>query len=641
MNRAIYVGRVLLTALMLVFSMQIFRVLITTVIWNLAQFLPGPYSLAGYALVLFAFVMLVPLLLRLAGSRIILAASGLGIVVMRLAMQFVSEPLSLIILSSAGVVFFLWFYTAWIRSGFDANPEYASVIAIGFPSAIIIDITSRIFLMSYDLVWRKATWALITVSVAAVVALILLWLTVVHSKCSEEDGEPGFFVSLLSGAIGPWLYLAMALYQNAPAMTGITSFKDIQTQMIVCVTAAVGALLAAILTQKPGRFRLIISLPVALILIVSTWAIVQGQAFPVYFFIAGAIAIWAMPGFLMSGYEKKTKSLYGTSLGMFIGFVAMLVLVFLHANFKMFGAAVAAAVIIAVVTVLASLREIKAADWKKAKTGITVAGLFCIFSVFAVDIMALKSNVPMSYWLFPGKDIKVLTYNIHQGFDADYRMNLEGIISEIKKLNPEIICLQEVNRAQFSNGLVDCLLPISNALGMSYIYGANHDDHQYGNAILTRYPIKDWDNLKFFNNSTETRGTLHALIKVRQVEDKNGYINVFVTHLDHIAGPENVRAKQVDEVLQYWAKRQRSIIVGDFNAEPAAPEMKNMYSSGLLDALEIVGKKDIKTFWEGYGEPKPLKLDYIFVTPDLKVTDVIIEDSRASDHKPVIVDIVR
>jgi endonuclease/exonuclease/phosphatase family metal-dependent hydrolase len=117
-------------------------------------------------------------------------------------------------------------------------------------------------------------------------------------------------------------------------------------------------------------------------------------------------------------------------------------------------------------------------------------------------------------------------------------------------------------------------------------------------------------------------------------------LNIFVTHLDHIAGPKNVREKQAREVLEFWAKKSRAVIAGDLNAEPDTAEMKPFYASGLKDALEPSGNKYVKSFWEGYGEPA-MKLDYVFISPDLDATDVIIDDSRASDHKPVAVDIKR
>jgi endonuclease/exonuclease/phosphatase family metal-dependent hydrolase len=640
MTRTLYVGRVLLNSLILIFSFQIFRVFMLTVIWNLSHYLSGPYSLALFALAVFAFVLLLPAIQRITGSRVIIAISGFGIVLMRLAMQFITDPAYLIVLSAAGVVMFLWFFTAWIRSGLDYDREHPPVMAAGFPIAILIDVCSRSLLMSYDLVWRKNNWALSIIAGASLVILILMWTMVVHGRKQDEEGEPGFLRSLFVTGIGPWLYLGMALYQNPAAAAGLAGMTDIQANMTVCITTAAGAFIGVFTAVRPKNFRFAAAFALSLILLLSTWGIVEAKGFPIYLLCAGGVAMWTLPGFVFAGLSEKRHGMVGTSSGMFLGFIFLLVLIFLNANFKVFGVAVAAAVIVSIIAVLASLSNIGSVDWKKAKAGLSLVGILCIIAIGSVDMMALECKPPLTYWLFPGKNIRIVTYNIHQGLDADYSMNLEGIISEIKKLSPDVVCLQEVNRAQVSNGLVDCLMPVSHALGMPYAFGANHEDGQYGNAVLTRYPIKDWDNLRFFNNSTETRGTLHAVIRTKQVGNMYNDLNIFVTHLDHIAGPKNVREKQSLEVLELWAKRPRSVIVGDLNAEPDTPEMKPFYASGLRDALEPSGDKYRKTFWEGYGEPA-MKLDYVFISPDLDATGVIIDDSRASDHKPVAVDIRR
>ncbi|HEY9159876.1 MAG TPA: endonuclease/exonuclease/phosphatase family protein [Desulfomonilia bacterium] len=640
MIKALYIGRVLLNALILIFSFQMFRVFMLTVIWNLSYYLPGPYSLALFALAVFACVMLLPFIVRLAGTRGIIAVSGFGIVIMRMAMQFASEPVYLLILSTAGIVMFMWFFTAWIRSGLDFDRQYPPVMATAFPIAILMDVCSRSLLMSYDLVWRKNTWALMTIAGASLLILILLWLTAVRGKNFGEEGEPGFLRSLLVTGIGPWLYLGMTIYQNPAAAVGHAGISDMQMNIIICIITALGAFSGTFIALRPQKLRFAIAFPLSLILILSTWGIVESKGSVIYLIYAGALAMWMLPGFILAAGPEKKHGIYGTSLGMFLGFIIMLVLIFLHSNSGIFSMTIAASVIISIVAIAASLLQIETVSWKNVKAGLSIAGISCIVAIGALDLMMLKSSSPSTYWVFPGNNIRVLTYNIHQGLDADGVMNLEGIIGEIKKLNPDIVCLQEVNRAQVSNGLVDCLMPVSHALGMPYVFGANSDDGQYGNAILTRYPVRDWDNLKFFNNSTETRGTLHAVIKTRQPNDMGSDLNVFVTHLDHIAGPSNVREKQAREVIEFFSKRPRTIIAGDLNAEPDTAEMKPFYAEELKDALEPFGKKYVKTFWEGYGE-RAMKLDYIFISKDLVAVDAIIDDSRASDHKPVAIDIRR
>ncbi|MDO7205014.1 hypothetical protein Q5M85_13570 [Paraclostridium bifermentans] len=40
--------------------------------------------------------------------------------------------------------------------------------------------------------------------------------------------------------------------------------------------------------------------------------------------------------------------------------------------------------------------------------------------------------------------MKIITYNIHKGMDAHNKDTLNGLLSFLKKINADVICLQEV-----------------------------------------------------------------------------------------------------------------------------------------------------------------------------------------------------
>lgn len=61
-----------------------------------------------------------------------------------------------------------------------------------------------------------------------------------------------------------------------------------------------------------------------------------------------------------------------------------------------------------------------------------------------------------------------------------------------------------------------------------------------------------------------------------------------------------------------------------------------MYSAGLTDSQLESGKEDELT----YPHKEPLqRIDYIWVTPDIEITDLKVPYSTASDHLPVVVNI--
>src|SRR5699024_3683612 len=115
-------------------------------------------------------------------------------------------------------------------------------------------------------------------------------------------------------------------------------------------------------------------------------------------------------------------------------------------------------------------------------------------------------------------------------------------------------------------------------LDMDYAFGANLDEspedghsrnHQYGTAILSKYPILDSENheLTTLSEDEEQRGLLEAQVHVSG-ED----VRFYVTHLDENDEDSTTRARQVKDVLDITSEHQNTILVGDFNTPQNASE---------------------------------------------------------------------
>ena len=106
--------------------------------------------------------------------------------------------------------------------------------------------------------------------------------------------------------------------------------------------------------------------------------------------------------------------------------------------------------------------------------------------------------------------------------------------------------------------------------------------------------------------------------------------------MHHIKGEGFIREQQVQFLLDEWNGLARTVIMGDFNAQSHEPEIKMMYDAGLIDSQAYLGK-DQQLTWVHY-EPHE-RIDYIWVTPDLEISNLAVPYSTASDHLPVVVDI--
>ncbi len=121
-------------------------------------------------------------------------------------------------------------------------------------------------------------------------------------------------------------------------------------------------------------------------------------------------------------------------------------------------------------------------------------------------------------------------------------------------------------------------------------------------------------------------GFAEIVIRVKGVRT-----HVYSTHLDYRADP-SIRAAQVADMLDVLADdRGPSILVGDFNAEPSAPELAPLWHT-LRDAAPDAGPT--------YPAVAPQKrIDLITVSHGITVTGARTHATAASDHRPVVADL--
>jgi endonuclease/exonuclease/phosphatase family metal-dependent hydrolase len=235
--------------------------------------------------------------------------------------------------------------------------------------------------------------------------------------------------------------------------------------------------------------------------------------------------------------------------------------------------------------------------------------------------------------------VTVVSFNIHHGQGTDGVLDLARIARVIRASGAGIAGLQEVDRnfAGRSNW-ADQAAELAELLGWHVAYGANIDldppapgrpRSQFGNAVLSRYPIARWQNTHLFRSpGEEQRGLLHTEVDVPGVP-----LHVYVTHLDPFS--ETDRVQQAQQVVALVGDNSPAVLLGDFNALPQTPEI------GRLRAALT----DTWTAAAGGGPPaaRPAdapaaRIDYIFISQRLRAewTSLCTDDPAASDHLPVV-----
>ena len=231
--------------------------------------------------------------------------------------------------------------------------------------------------------------------------------------------------------------------------------------------------------------------------------------------------------------------------------------------------------------------------------------------------------------------IRVMTYNIHHGEGLDGKVDLARIAEVIKRSRADIVALQEVDKGVARTQRRDLPAELAALTGMTCVFSNNfnYQGGEYGNAVLTRFPVLSATNLHYaMLRTNEQRGLLQLTL------DVEGRPLVFMnTHID-FRGDDSERLMNVGEILAVKARHANwpVILCGDFNDTPGSRTQQRVMES-FDDAWELTGQGGGLS----YPATHPTKrIDYVWVSHTTRVvpTHATVIATEASDHLPVVVE---
>jgi endonuclease/exonuclease/phosphatase family metal-dependent hydrolase len=245
--------------------------------------------------------------------------------------------------------------------------------------------------------------------------------------------------------------------------------------------------------------------------------------------------------------------------------------------------------------------------------------------------------------------LKILSYNIHKGFDWNNKNYfLQEMKEFIKQSRADIVFLQEVvgkNSKYVAQGMVDSQFEfLADQLWPHFSYGHNavYDHGHHGNLILSKFPIESFENIDLTTNRWEKRGLLVCKIMLPKTEgSKDKFFYAACSHLNLLHGGRLLQYQQIKEhiLLKNGNHDIPFILAGDFNDwnKKCAPVFEQ--DLGMQEVYKTIHGTFAKTFPALYPM---LCLDRIYVK-NLKIkTSIILETknkhnllSHLSDHRPL------
>ena len=236
-----------------------------------------------------------------------------------------------------------------------------------------------------------------------------------------------------------------------------------------------------------------------------------------------------------------------------------------------------------------------------------------------------------------GAALRIVTWNIHHARGLDERVDVGRVADELRALDADFVLLQEVDVGVRRSAGVDIPSELAVRLGMYAAFEKNIDYQggEYGNAILSRWPVATRENLHY---EMLRRGEQRGLLTV-SVDAPAGRLAVGCTHID-AREDDSERMQNVGEIQATVAARDLVAVGGDFNDLPSS-RVHRALSDQLVDCwVEAGADSDGGT----YPADAPRKrIDWLLRAPgsDWRTESARVVPTSASDHRAVVFDLRR
>jgi endonuclease/exonuclease/phosphatase family metal-dependent hydrolase len=255
-----------------------------------------------------------------------------------------------------------------------------------------------------------------------------------------------------------------------------------------------------------------------------------------------------------------------------------------------------------------------------------LAALLLVACVSAPPAESVDTSAPVAW--------RVVSYNIRHGEGMDGRVDLERTADVLRRLDPDVVALQEVDQRVERSGGEDQAARLGALLGMNHAFGSfmDYQGGRYGMAILSHCEIQHIESVRL------TDGNEPRVALVTELTDVNdSTLTVVDVHFDWVAD-DGFRFSQAGEVARHLDDVSgRWVLIGDFNDRPGSRTLDLFHAR----AMETVKPRD-RRFTFPSGDPER-EIDFIFAAPGdawrVETVDVVAE-SVASDHRPVFAELV-
>jgi endonuclease/exonuclease/phosphatase family metal-dependent hydrolase len=216
----------------------------------------------------------------------------------------------------------------------------------------------------------------------------------------------------------------------------------------------------------------------------------------------------------------------------------------------------------------------------------------------------------------------VAAYNLRMGYGIDGRFAPRQVAEVLA--TSQVALISEVDRGWYLNGGQDQLAILERLLGRTGWFGAAADP-VWGDAVLI-----DADRVRVQRHPLASHGAVTGA-QALSVQADGSSLTFVSTHLQPTSDGVSAQAADLAHILEgVLAEGGPVVLGGDFNMLEGSEAYRSIVGTGLVDA-------DPGGTATSPADDPQQRIDYVFLTPDLSVTQVEVPRILASDHLPVLV----
>ena len=228
--------------------------------------------------------------------------------------------------------------------------------------------------------------------------------------------------------------------------------------------------------------------------------------------------------------------------------------------------------------------------------------------------------------------IRVVTYNVHRGRGLDGRTKPDRIAAVLQEIDADVIALQEVVGAGPRHG--GHAEAFGAALGMGWVMAPTRHlwSHQFGNVVLSKFPIAHHTRYNLSWKTCEPRGCMRVDLTL----DDDVTLHLYNVHFGTAILERRVQAERLAGIVSDRRVTGPKVVLGDFNEWTRGPASALL--SERLNGIDLAAHLRRRRTYPGVF---PLvHLDHIYHQGNVEVEKVELVRSRraliASDHLPLV-----